>query len=436
MSTKPTYPTYQNRAGWNALLPARYARTVPALKKRYAFVVIGAGYTGVASARRLAELNPDEEILLLEAGQVGEGSSARNSGFLISLPHNTHLSGGHQSPLQVAQKQISIYDAGLSWLHNLVQQHSIECGWKSIGKYHGAATQGGEEQLKRSLDDLRAWNIPIKEMSREELQEKTGTSYYKYGYHTANNVFVQPAALIRGLADHLPSNVILHENTPVIAVENSAKNICITLKQGQIHADKVVLANNGFAKSLGFLESRLITIYTYAGLTPVLSPSEIEKHGPEPEWGLIPANRLGTTLRKFNNERFMLRTAYSYETEQSGALIKTMLQDCYKRRYPHLKSHELELIWGGTTALTRNGATFFGEVSKNLFAVSGCNGAGVLKGSAYGKLLAELIMGSQSKSLSDALSFASPSWLPPEPLRKLAVTAAIKVQKRKAGAEF
>ena len=53
--------------------------------QRAKFVVIGAGYSGVAAARRLATLHPDSEIVLLESEWFGDGSSSRSSGFVVSL---------------------------------------------------------------------------------------------------------------------------------------------------------------------------------------------------------------------------------------------------------------------------------------------------------------------------------------------------------------
>ena len=44
-------------------------------------VIVGAGFTGLAAARRLAELQPQARIIVIEATEVGEGSSGRNSGF-------------------------------------------------------------------------------------------------------------------------------------------------------------------------------------------------------------------------------------------------------------------------------------------------------------------------------------------------------------------
>src|SRR5688572_32794366 len=78
----PTFPSYADPCGWNAMLPARVPKPAAtgAISAKYA--IVGAGFTGLAAARRLHELDPDAEIVVLEATTVGEGSSARNSGFL------------------------------------------------------------------------------------------------------------------------------------------------------------------------------------------------------------------------------------------------------------------------------------------------------------------------------------------------------------------
>ena len=426
------YPTYQQCSGWNAMLPRRETRQATSIS-RFGTIVIGGGYTGLAAARRIAELRPDDQVLVLEASVIGEGSSGRNSGFIINLPHNTKM-GGHTSPLEVARKQIRMYDAGLKWLAELVRENGIDCKWNPIGKFHAAASEAGVENLHSSLAQYREWGVKYEEFDREALQHKLGTSYYRYGFHSSNNVFVQPAALIRGLADSLPPNVVVAENEAVLSL-NEAAPFRVTTSRAEYTADRVILANNGFAKALGILRDRLITIFTYAALTPQLPETELAKLGDSTEWGVIPANRLGTTLRRVQGGRFMVRSAYSYEQEQSPADTLAQLTASFKRRFPNLKSHRFEYVWGGTTALTRNGATYFGELRPGLFASLGCNGAGVLKGSTYGKLLGEMAMGAQSSCLSDALTLEGPSWLPPEPFRRIGVVSSIKYQAARAGLE-
>ncbi len=402
-------------------------------KSRYASIVIGGGFTGLAAARRMAELRPGEEVLVIEASTIGEGSAGRNSGFIIDLPHNTKM-GGHTSPLEVARKQIRMYDDGRNWLAELVRENRIDCGWNPAGKYHAAAGRKGVESLRSVIEQYKEWGVSFTEFDRDGLAEKLGTPYYSYGFHSPNNVFVQPAALIRGLADSLPKNVTLLEGVAVLAVDE-AKPFVVTTVGGEYIADRIIIANNGFAKKLGLLRERLFTIFTYAAVTPRLSDSELGKLGDSKEWGVIPANRLGTTLRRIQDGRMMVRSAYSYESEQSPVKTRELLTDCYKRRYPQMNSHEFEYTWGGTTALTRNGASYFGELRPGLYASVGCNGAGVLKGSVFGKLLGEMAMGISSQALTDVLGFDGPTWLPPDPIRRIAVTSAIRYQASVAGPE-
>lgn len=441
MPKRKTYPVYQSLSGWSELLKhsegSKAGRSghasPPNLQKSYDFTIIGAGFTGLAIAHQLAGHYPDAEILVLDAASVAEGSSGRNSGFLISLPHNTKMSG-HGSDIALARKQIRIYQNAVSWLEKLVKTHEISCQWSNIGKYHGAATSTGEASLRRAVQEYERLEVPHRVISARELAGHIGTSYYKYGIWTSNNVFVQPAALVKGLVDSLPAHVTVSFNTAVHSIDGHDP-YTIATSGGSLKSKKVILANNGFARALGFLKDRLITIYTYAALTHQLSEAESRQHGLDEQWGLIPANRLGTTLRKTQDRRFLVRSSYSYERPRSIGEIHKLLQAAYARRYPHLKSHDFEYVWGGATALTRNGAMYFGELQPGMYACLGCNGAGVLKGTAYGRLLADYIAGVPSQDLTDVLSFENPSWLPPEPFRCIGVLSAIQYQKFRAGGE-
>jgi len=371
--------------------------------------------------------------LVIDATVAGEGSAGRNSGFLINLPHNTRM-GGHTIAQHLARQQIAMFQAGLDWLGELIVQGGIACGWDVAGKYHAAATRAGEQRLRSALGQYSAWGVAYDELNRDALQEQLGTRYYRYGYHSMSNVFVQPAALIRGLADTLPPNVCLMENNPVLAVSGSGA-YTVRTRGGEFSADNVILANNAFARNLGFLRSRLVTIYTYAGMTPVLDASQQALLGRRDQWGVIPANRLGTTLRRIRGGRFMVRSAYSYEKELPPERAAALLRDAFRRRYPQLGSHEFEYVWSGSTALTGNGATFVGRIRPGLYASVGCNGAGVIKGTIYGKLLAEMVTGQHSAMLDNLAALEKPNWLPPEPLRGMGALSAIAYQAHRAGLE-
>ena len=75
-------------AAWNALLPAADAAQPLEAAITADWLVIGAGFAGLAATRRLNQLCPGDRIVALDAVRVGEGPAGRNSGFMIDLPHD------------------------------------------------------------------------------------------------------------------------------------------------------------------------------------------------------------------------------------------------------------------------------------------------------------------------------------------------------------
>jgi glycine/D-amino acid oxidase-like deaminating enzyme len=81
-------PKDPGTTGWNAILPPEPAR--PELEGSHSadWLVIGAGFAGLAAARRLKERRPGDTIAVVDATRVGYGPAGRNSGFMIDLPHD------------------------------------------------------------------------------------------------------------------------------------------------------------------------------------------------------------------------------------------------------------------------------------------------------------------------------------------------------------
>ncbi|XIA67511.1 FAD-dependent oxidoreductase [Bradyrhizobium sp. TZ2] len=134
--------------------------------------------------------------------------------------------------------------------------------------------------------------------------------------------------------------------------------------------------------------------------------------------------------------RFLIRSASSYEKESEPKKVHSILTRLFRNRFPGMRSYELEYVWGGVTAITSNGENYFGELRPGLYASVGCQGAGVLRASIHGKLLAEMACGSQSPLLTDRLMLSEPSWIPPEPLRGLGAIAKMTYEGWRAGREY
>ena len=70
-------PDNDNSNGWSRILPARDPKPALTTDTNVDWVVIGAGYAGLAAARRLGENRPNDSIALIEAHEAGENASLK-----------------------------------------------------------------------------------------------------------------------------------------------------------------------------------------------------------------------------------------------------------------------------------------------------------------------------------------------------------------------
>src|ERR1700712_4339453 len=252
-------PADDSTCGWFHLSPPRVARAPHYGISRAKWVIVGAGFTGLAAARQLALNFPDDEIVLVEAQEVGYGSSGRNAGFAIDLPHDIGADD-YIGDIATATISMKLNLTGQSILKAMIDEHGIDCQFRACGKYQAAIEGRGIAVLdayRRGLDKLGQDYQMIEE---KDLPARIGTSFYRKALFTPGTALIQPAALVKGLADSLPANVTLYENTPITDVQYGEKTV-LSHKHGRIVADKLLLTNNAFAMSFGFLKGRMLPVF-------------------------------------------------------------------------------------------------------------------------------------------------------------------------------
>ena len=412
--SKLSYPRYQHRSGWNALLPPRANTQSLSTHLNVDVAVIGAGYTGIAAAKRWRELAPDDAIAIIDATVIGEGTPGRNSGFLLEI---ALANDARAEQMQRMMKCNALIGTTMEKIAAAVKASNIDCALRRTGTYRAAAGGPGKKALQQYRSFLHAAGLPYEKLDRADLKQRLGTGFYQEGLYSPHCYLAQPAALIQALAQQLPPTIQLYENTPATALTRTANCWLIETPDGTIKACNVVLANNGFSKMLGVGKSRLLTIYTYAAITRVLDQGVLDSLGSEKNWGLLPTHRLGSTLRRTEDGRLMIRSRYGYETETSNRLVAKALMQSLQQRFPQLREPEFKHVWGGAIGFTINGGPIWGEVQPGLFVSAGCNGGGVVKGTLFGELLADL---ANKRKVPDVTGlFGSASWMPPEPFRAL-----------------
>lgn len=417
-------PGDDSHNGWSRILPARQHTPPLTGEIKADWVVVGAGYAGLAAARRLAENRPNDRIALVEAGDVGENASGRNSGFAIDLPHNV---GSSLEELEGSHRFMRLARAAIEYLDRQVTTHKIACNWSRRGKYHAAASERGIETVLRPfMKELDALGEPYRFLDKSEVRKEIGSPHFKAAVYTPGCVLMNPAALTRGLADSLPANVTLYERSPVIEVQHG-NGVTLKTPAGSVHAPKMIVAVNGFAGRFGYFRGKLLPFVAYASLTRPLTDRERADLGCVDDWGLTPANAFaGITMRFTQDRRLLIRQRIDYcpslrRTEAQRLAQQREHERLLHARFPMLPDVAIEHTWAGFVCLSRNGAPGFGRVAPNVWAAVCQNAVGVTKGTIGGLLAADMACGIDNPLIADMQSLGTPQSLPPRPLLDLGV---------------
>lgn len=426
-------PHDDHDCGWYAALPAPAAAKRLSGQRQVDYAVIGAGFAGLAAARRLAEQKPDARIILVDAQRVGYGASGRNSGFVIDLPHKMALE--HPDPAH-KQRLLGLNRAAIDQLQRLVTQNQINCQWSHAGKYQGAVGPRGLAYLEHFERLMTELGEPFQSVERNELAKVIGTHHYSRAVFTPGCYLMQPAALVRGLADSLPKNVELLEQSPIQGLQRDSKGQWLLQgADGQIRTPSLLLGASIFTQEFGYLRSRLLPVMTFASWTRPLTQAEMDAIGIQADWGLTPADHAGTTVRMTQDRRLIIRNTYKHVPRYGKSVSDSMRQEiraghrkALLARYPQLVDVPFTHTWGGAYAISRNFTNFFGELETGVYATACDNGVGAAWGTISGTLLADMAVGADSRQLQDIKAVTGlPSRNPPEPLLGLGVRTRIRL---------
>jgi glycine/D-amino acid oxidase-like deaminating enzyme len=407
-------------SGWYAILPKPPPARRLSGHQVADWVVIGAGVTGLAAARRLGELAPNARVVLIDDYRIGYGASGRNSGFIIDTPHLSERVATEQN-----QRLSRLVVAGLAELEGLVRKHQIECEWSPRGHLTAIVERQRIENLEATARSLDAVNEGYEWLEGDALARVIGTRHYYAAINTPRTVLVNPAAMCRGLGDTLPVNVEVYEETPVHSVRPGSM-VQVECTEGSISAPNVLLTTNAFVTKLGFLKRHVFPLFECASLSRPLTADERAMMGGAADWGITGFASMRRTL----SNRILIRHGTYYGSQfRLTQGMRTWLQGAHKtgmlKRFPMLGNLEFEHTWSGVYCMTRNWASYFGRLEPGLFASLGYSGVGVPRGTISGKLLAEYALGFESALIDDVRAVSGPPRLPPEPFLGLGVRARL-----------
>ena len=430
-------PQFTGPAGWADLLPVDQPRAVLEGQAGCDIAIIRAGYAGLAAARRLRQIDPGLDIVVLDAARIGEGGTGRNSGFMIDLPHDL-TSSGYEGGGEARDRLLTrLNRQAIDFAAQAVADYAMPDGFfQRIGKVNGAGSEVGMAANHAYAEHLRTLGEAFELLDARAMRELTGSAYYHGGLFTPGTALIQPAGYARGLAAGLErAGVRILERSGVTRIETTAAGWRIGTAQGDLQAQRVILANNGHLESFGFERGRLMHIMLNACMTAELSPEQIRALGGVDSWGITPADPMGTTVRRIGSaqggNRIIIRQGSYYRPEMAASAADltratAQMRAKFEARFPMLAAVPFTQAWSGHLCLTRNGASVMRALEPGLFAACVQNGLGTVRGTLSGIGAAELACGTHSDITRYFAAEAAPARLPPHPFDTIGANAYLR----------
>ncbi|MRU13923.1 FAD-binding oxidoreductase [Roseovarius sp. A21] len=437
-------PLHRGPAGWSSILPGQEPAQVLETDTTADVVVIGAGFAGMAAARRLTQLDPQAKVVVLEASRLAEGASGRNTGFMIDLPHE--LTSEDYAGAGDDRAIITLNRQAQAFARAAVEDYRISPDYfDQAGKVNGAVSDAAHAHNESYARHLAELGEQSEALDTQAMRELTGSGYYQSGLYTPGTVMLQPAGYIRGMAQGLRRDgVKIYEQSPVQSITPKTGDWQLATPKGKVTAHRVILTVNGHLESFGVDRGRLMQLFLFATMTPELAPDEVKALGGAARWGVTPSDPMGTTMRRIDTgqggNRIVTRTCAVLRPGMAArkadvARAARVMQGKFEARFPQFKGMRMEHTWAGHLCLSLNGVSVMRKIEDGLF--SGCvqNGLGTARGTLTGMGAAELACGQTSEITSHFGDEDGPKRLPPQPFREWGANAVLRWKEHKARQE-
>ncbi|MGF6788084.1 NAD(P)/FAD-dependent oxidoreductase [Paraburkholderia sp. 35.1] len=353
--------------------------------------IVGGGLAGLSTALGLAERGV-EDVVVLEAQQVGFGASGRNGGFVF---------GGYSldcadllktlGPTRARELYALTTDA-VELMRKRIARYRIDCDATDAGVilanwFDEPARLEAQRRLMRD-----SFGVDWEPIAANQLAAQLKTSRYHGGLFERNAFHFHPLKYVVGVAAAAAqAGVTIHERSPAVSLRRDGAGFVVETPQGALDARHVVMAGGGYARNVyARVERAVLPIATYVMATEPLGE---RLHDAIATRAAVYDTRFAFDYyRPLPDTRILWGGRISVRDREPEAIAHLLRQDLLKV-YPQLRDVRIEHAWGGLMSYARHKMPQIGQSTDGVWYAVGFGGHGMAPTTVSGELLAAAISG-------------------------------------------
>jgi gamma-glutamylputrescine oxidase len=356
--------------------------------------VVGAGFTGTATALSLAERG--YSVALVEANRVGWGASGRNGGQVINGM------GGIETLRKKHGNGIAEILNNLRWggndiIRERVAKYGIQCDLKD-GYLEVATKPSQVSYIDEFAEDRESQpgDFAYEVWDREKTCAMLGTGAYHGGFVCYRDGHLHPLNLCIGEARAAHNlGVQIFEQSPVTGITHG-KRPRVETANGYVEADSVVLAGNAYSQlEPKHLSNLIFPAGSYIIATEPLADN-VAKSINRKDVAVCDLNDVVDYYRLSADKRLLFGGACNYSGRDPKS-IKSYILPRMLKVYPQLKDVKIEYEWGGKIGVVLRRIPTLGRINDNVYYCQGYSGHGVCATHVMGEVMADAVTGTMER---------------------------------------
>jgi glycine/D-amino acid oxidase-like deaminating enzyme len=382
--------------------------------------IIGAGILGLSTALALAESGV--RVTVLEAATVGEGASGRNGGLVVpSLPRIGPVDVLAAYGEDRGRRFLALLASGAEALFALIHRYGIACDAVPSGWLNPAHAASLVPRVQARVAAWQAAGAGVTWLDAAAARARLGSDSYHGALFDPSGGHLDPLAYTRGLARAaVAAGAVLHERSPVIAAVRYTDSYRLRTPAGRLTVSALLQCTNATPPGLpqgpgAALAAASVPLLVYQLATEVLPPAA--------RAAVLAGDEAFSDTR--NNLLACRWTAGGrlvtggMAALHAGAMARLpgKLAARLERIFPALGPVRFAHVWRGRAALTGDFLPRLLQPAPDWFAVTACNGRGLVLNTALGRPLAAFLRSGDAADLP--LPIAPARAIPARPLARL-----------------